>query len=164
MDKKIVILLIAATVLLVGGGTVYLAGSSSRATTQVSQNAKAETGEKEFNFGKIAYSGGNVEKTFTVKNSGTDNLKILNVRTSCHCTKAQVLTAGASPSPYFGMDSVSSWIGEVAPGKEAKIRLIFDPSYHGPQGVGPIDRYVALETNDPNNSKLTFSISGVVEK
>ncbi len=62
------------------------------------------------------------------------------------------------------MNNVLSWIGEVSPGQEAQLEVIFDPAYHGPQGVGPINRLVAVETNDKSNSRIEFSLTGTVFK
>ncbi len=163
-DKKIIIGVVLFTVLLLVGGIVLLSGGgSTSATITASQNAKAAVDQKTFDWGQINMKGGNVSKTFTIKNTGTDTLKLTNIKTSCHCTKAQI-KIGQDSSPYFGMSSISSWIGEVPPGQEAQLEVIFDPAYHGPQGVGPITRLVAVETNDQSNSRIEFSLTGTVYK
>ncbi len=114
-------------------------------------------------WGNIPINGGNVTKTFTIKNTGTGALKLFNVKTSCHCTKAHV-TIAQENSPDFGMDGVSSWVGEVPPGRQAKLTVIFDPAFHGPQGIGSLNRFVLVETNDGGNPKLTFTLTGTVIK
>ena len=163
-DKKIIIGIILFTVLLLVGGIVLLSGSgSTSATITTSQNAKATVDQRNFDWGQINMKGGNVSKTFTIKNTGTDTLKLTKIKTSCHCTKAQGKINNTS-SPYFGMNNVLSWIGEVSPGQEAQLEVIFDPAYHGPQGVGPINRLVAVETNDKSNSRIEFSLTGTVFK
>lgn len=125
--------------------------------------ARAEVSNKEFDWGKIDYGGGNVKATFSIKNISDAALKLRNVRTSCHCTQARILLE-TSKSPLFGMNTVSAWVGEVLPGKEAQLEVIFDPAYHGPGGVGPINRFVEVETSDKDNKKLEFSTKGVVVK
>lgn len=163
-DKKIVIGLIVLTLLILGGGIYVLSATSSTSPKVVaSQNAKAEIDQKTFDWGNIPYSGGNVNKTFTIKNTGTDTLKLTGVKTSCTCTKAQVSIDG-KVSPYFSMHATSSWVGEVNPGKEAKLEVIFDPAFHGPTGVGPMERLISVETNDVQNPNLEFSLKGVVVK
>lgn len=162
-EKKIIILTIAATIIIVVLGSVWLS-SSSTPQVSASQNAKAYViSPTSADWGQIPMNKGNVLKVFTLKNTGTDTLKLYNIKTSCHCTKAHV-SIGSDDSPDFGMDSYSSWVGEVAPGKEAKLSVIFDPAYHGPQGVGPISRFVSVETNDKANPKLTFTVTGTVFK
>ena len=62
------------------------------------------------------------------------------------------------------MNSSFSWVGDVPPQKEAQLEVIFDPAYHGPSGVGPINRLVSVETNDTKNSRIEFSLTGTVFK
>ena len=40
----------------------------------------------------------------------------------------------------------------------------FDPAFHGPQGIGPVNRFVSVDTNDKNNSQLTFTVLGTIVK
>lgn len=163
-DKKIIVGIVLVTVLLLVGGVILLSvsGSTSASITS-SRNAKVLTDQRNFEWGQINMKGGNVSKIFAIKNTGTDTLKLTNIKTSCHCTKAQV-RVGSNSSPFFGMNSVSSWIGEVPPGQDAQLEVIFDPAYHGPQGVGPINRLVSVETNDASNSRIEFSLTGKVYK
>lgn len=161
-DKKVIIGIVLLTVLVLGGGVFLLDKSNSSAVVS-SQNAKAYITQKTYDWGKILYDKGNVAKTFKIKNVGTDTLKLNNVKTSCACTKVQV-AIGKDKSPYFGMHSVSSWVGEVLPGDEANIEVIFDPQFHGPSGVGPMSRIISVETNDANNKTIEFTLTGNVVK
>ncbi|MBI4036661.1 DUF1573 domain-containing protein [Candidatus Daviesbacteria bacterium] len=163
-DKKIIISFVVLTFLILGGGVYILNQSAtSPAVVNLSQNAKVEVSEKTFDWGEIAYSGPNATKTFTIKNAGTDVLRLTNVKTSCACTTAQV-KVGDKTSPSFGMHTTSSWIGEVPSGKEAQLTVVFDQDFHGPTGVGPMERLISVETNDLTNPKLEFSLKGVVVK
>ncbi|MCL5970010.1 MAG: DUF1573 domain-containing protein [Patescibacteria group bacterium] len=164
-EKKIIILLALSTVAILFGAIFLMSKSTATVAGVVSsQNAKMEIKDPtSFDWGDIQMEKGDVEKDFTIKSVGTEPLKIYNVKTSCHCTIARV-TIDKEESPNFGMSGVSSWVGEVAPGKEAKLAVIFDPQYHGPQGVGPINRFVSIETNDKGNSKVTFTLTGTVVK
>lgn len=163
-NKKIVISLIVLTLLILGGG-IYVLSVTSASPVKItsSQNAKAQIGQKTFDWGNIPINGGNATRTFTIKNVGSDVLKLTGVKTSCTCTKAQVSIDGKT-SPYFSMHSTSPWVGEVSPGKEAQLTVIFDPAFHGPTGVGPVERLVSVETNDVQNPNLEFSLKGVVVK
>lgn len=163
-DKKLIIGFIALTLLILGGGVFVLSSiGTTPAKITASQNAKALVDQKTYDWGNIPYSGGNVTKTFAIKNSGTDILQLSGIKTSCTCTKAQVSIDGKT-SPYFSMHSTSSWIGEVPPGREAQLTVIFDPAFHGPTGVGPIERLISVRTNDAGNPNLEFSLKGVVVK
>ena len=127
-------------------------------------NASVEVvGEQSHNWGDIDIMGGKVEKTFEIKNSGDGDLEIANIVTSCMCTEAQVEIL-EEKSPVFGMHTRSSWKGVIKSGEVAKIRVVFDPLFHGPEAVGPITRIVAIDTNDKNNKKLELRLSGNVVK
>ena len=163
-DKKIIIGFVALTLLILGGGIFVLSSTSATpAKITASQNAKVEVPEKTFDWGNIPYSGEKATKTFIIKNSGTDVLQLSGIKTSCTCTKAQISIEGKT-SPYFNMHSTSGWVGEIPPDKEAKLLVIFDQTFHGPTGVGPVERLVSMETNDTQNPSLEFSLKGVVVK
>lgn len=162
-DKKIIIGLIVLTMLILGGGVYFLSSTATSTQVTPSQNVKVEIPERTFDWGNIPYSGGNATKTFTIKNTGTGVLQLSGVKTSCTCTKAQVTIDGKG-SPYFSMHSTTGWVGKVAPGKEAQLLVIFDPAFHGPSGVGPVERLISLETNDIQNPSIEFSLKGVVVK
>ncbi len=162
-ERKIIIFCIFVTILILGGGVIFLSGSPASATISTYQNAKVSVDQKTFDWGQINMKNGNVNKTFIIKNTGTDVLKVTKVKTSCHCTKAQV-TINGTTSPSFGMNTAFPWVGEVAPGNEAQLSVVFDPAYHGPNGVGPITRYISVDTNDQNNSTLEFTLTANVTK
>ncbi|MBI2443567.1 MAG: DUF1573 domain-containing protein [Candidatus Levybacteria bacterium] len=162
-DKKLLAIIIVVTLIILAGGVMVL-GSNSSSSPQVraSKDAKAYTLEPtSFDWGNIQYAAEKATKTFTIKNTGKDTLKLFNIKTSCHCTIAKVTVDGKT-SPDFGMSGISSWIGEVSPGKEAKLTVIFDQAFHGPQGVGPVTRFVSVETSDKDNGKITYTLTGTV--
>lgn len=162
-DRKLIIAFILITLLILGGGVYILSSTTNSPQIISSQNAKIEVDQKTYDWGQIAYGGGDVSKKFIIKNTGTDILKLTNIKTSCACTKAQVSIDG-KVSPYFSMHTQSGWVGELASGKSASLTVIFDPAFHGPTGVGPIERLISVETNDIANPKLEFSLKGVVVK
>lgn len=160
-EKKILVSLVVATLLLIGGGAFFLMKTMTAEPISASESVKVAAVERNFDWGEIRINGGNATKTFLIKNDGTDNLKLYNIKTSCTCTKAQVEIEGVK-SPLFSMHSTSSWRGEVLPGREAKLTVIFDPAFHGPSGIGPITRLVSVDTNDPRNLKLEFNLTAKV--
>ncbi len=163
-DKKYILIIAALTLVILFGGITLVSSSSSTPKATATQNAKAETIEAtSFDWGNIPINGGNATKAFSIKNTGTEVLKLFNVKTSCHCTVANVTVDGKT-SENFGMSGVSSWAGEVKPGKEAKLTVIFDPAFHGPQGTGPVTRFVSVETNARGNEKITYTLTGTVIK
>lgn len=62
------------------------------------------------------------------------------------------------------MHSNSKYVTEVAPGQSAKLTVIFDPLFHGPNGIGDITRTITMSTNDKANPTLGFFLSAKVTK
>lgn len=164
-EKKLVIYISLLTLLIIGGGVFLLSAANVSAPKVVaSTNTKAETVEPtSYDFGTIKFDGEKATKVFTIINTGTETLKLYNLKTSCHCTKVHV-TINGSDSPDFGMSGISDWVGNVAPGKEAKITVVFNQAYHGSAAIGPITRFVSVETNDKATPKITYTLTGTVVK
>lgn len=158
---KVLIIVVVVSFLILGGGIFLVSRMEGSPEITASQNAKVQVEETEHDWGEIKLKGGDVKKTFTIKNGGTGNLQLANIKTSCMCTTAQVKINRES-SPFFGMHSRSSWIGEVVPGEKAELEVVFDPDYHGPSGIGPVTREIVVETNDPENRIITFNLNADV--
>lgn len=167
-NKKIIIGLVAVTLVILAGGVMLVGSAPAPKAIQASQNAKAETSETSFDWGEIKYDGPKATKTFKIKNAGSDILQLTKVKTSCTCTTAQIIINPSDPnakrSPIFSMHAAAGWIGEVTAGQEADLVVIFDQSFHGPSGVGPIERLISVETNDVKSPKLEFTLTGNVVK
>lgn len=162
MDKKFIIGVLAATfVILVGA--IYLIQKTRQAQVSTSASVSLETDSRNFDWGQIPYAGGDASKNFSIKNKGTEVLKLYNVKTSCACTNAFLSIDGVE-SPQFGMHTTSGWVGEVRPGGEAVLGVVFDPDFHGPGGVGAISRTISVQTNDEANPKIEFTLTGTVVK
>jgi len=92
-----------------------------------------------YNFGTVA-QGKKVQHTFTIRNTGDSPLQIRQLKASCGCT-------AASPSS-----------SQVAPGKTAEIKVVFDSTNF----AGRVQKSVTMETNAKN---FTFVLDGnVVEE
>jgi len=162
-NNKLIIGFVVGTLVIIIGGVVLVNKTGNTAQLEMTQEAKAEVAEITHDWEEIDINGGKVTKVFKIKNTGSGTLKLANVATSCMCTTAQV-SVNDKKSPFFGMHSKSSWAGEVPAGGEAEVLVEFDPLFHGPNGVGGIIRQVSLETNDPENLKITFNVSAEVIK
>jgi len=97
---------------------------------------------------------------FTLKNVGQKPLQITNVSTSCNCTFAQIEINGKK-SPRFSMHQNPNWVGEIEPGKEAKITATYQPSLMPVKGA--VERDVLLTTNDPQNPNISLKVTAVVD-
>ncbi|MCL4419081.1 DUF1573 domain-containing protein [Patescibacteria group bacterium] len=166
MDKKIIIAAVLFTIVVVIGGVFYSSGTPSKAAIEKTQGAKVETRETSFNFKDVPYSGGKAIHAFYIKNTGNKDLQIANLATSCMCT-VTFFQSSREKGPEFGMKGMSqssSWKGLLKPAEEGKIVAVFDPAFHGPQGLGPISRIVSFETNDPDHPYVELAFSGTVVK
>jgi len=83
-----------------------------------------------------------VAHDFIIENKGTATLQILSVKPGCGCTTA-------------------SYTKEIPPGESGKISLSFNSSGYGGNTVNKRPR---VETNDPDHTSITLTITGSVEK
>lgn len=100
------------------------------------------------------------EGLFTLKNAGQKPLQLSNVSSSCSCTVGKIVIDGKE-SEEFGMHNVSDYVGEIAPGKEAIVKVIYRPFVMPVYGV--VERELYVTTNDPENEKLVFKVKAYVK-
>src|SRR3989304_6729938 len=152
-EKKSKTFKISPTALIIGALTIltlvggFVLATNSGPAKLGGGDGQAYTDHTSFEWGEININGGNATHEFAIENRGTGELELANILTSCACTSAQITIEGVV-SPYFGMHSTSSWVGKVAPGKTATLSIIFDPLFHGPEAVGPIERLISVGTNN----------------
>ncbi len=118
----------------------------------------------EYDLGNVPYGGGIVQREARLENRGDEDLKITSIKTSCGCTKAQIIHDG-NKSKQFGMHpNTLTWSETIPPGEEATLRILYDPAAHGPEGTGPFRRAVWIESSDTDQEKLEVRIQGSVVK
>ncbi|MGC8775979.1 MAG: DUF1573 domain-containing protein [Minisyncoccia bacterium] len=120
--------------------------------------------EKEFNFGRIPIFGGKVEHIFKIKNESLNPITIGKIYTSCMCTEASLVKDGKEFGPYGmpGHGFIPTINEKLEPGKEAEIKVVFDPAAHGPAGIGQINRRVFIQDESGNNILNLLDISAYV--
>lgn len=107
-----------------------------------------------YDFGTIKQSDGVVTTSFTILNTGGNDLIIENLDTSCMCTEASLIYDGVE-SPKFGMsmhgDNPKDFKLVIPPGGSAELKVYFDPNAHGEQTEPElkITREVTIVSNDP---------------
>jgi hypothetical protein len=79
-----------------------------------------------------------------LRNTGSSDLVIQSVTTSCGCTSAEV-------SPLT-----------IPPGESGVLLVQFDSGAHGPEANGPVMRQVFITSNDSDEPEMEFSFSAVV--
>lgn len=151
------------TVLILVGAVFLGIKSGGKPSVDESNQVKISLSGTSADWGTIDYDKGIVSKSFEIKNDGTETLQLFDVKTSCMCTTAQLITPSKT-SQKFQMHDESSSVFTVGPGETAQLLVEFDPAFHGPSGVGPITRTITLETNDVSQKELSFELTGTVVK
>ena len=145
------------------GGVIWIARPTSQsentASLAPSSNRTLSAQELSFDFGTISMAAGNVSHAFTIKNTGADSVAIEKMYTSCMCTTALLTLGGKQFGPYGmpGHAYVPKINKSLNPGEEATVEVVFDPTAHGPAGVGAIQRVVTIENNAGEPLELQFS-------
>lgn len=115
---------------------------------------KIEFDRSEHNFGTISQANGVISTIFNLKNSGSSDLAIENIDTSCMCTTAKIVYKGQE-SPIFGMsmhgENPKDFKLVIPPQESAQLKVIYDPWAHGKQTKPSeqIIREVTITSNDP---------------
>lgn len=161
--KAIIISLLAVFAFVVGVAFLFTGGKTTPApatfSTQDTDRPQAETGQTFFDLGEIKVSDVK-QQDFTLKNTGTKPLQILNINSSCNCTFGQIIYQDYV-SKESGMHAQSGYVTDIAPGETAIVRLTYRPAVM--PVYGPVEREVYVSTNDPQKSRLVFSIKAVVK-
>ena len=164
MSPKIIIIsLFIFSAVVVGFVLFFTSGQKPEPATatfsaQDSDIPKAEITQTFFDIGEIKVSDVK-QQDYTLKNTGTKPLQILNVNSSCGCTSGQIIYNGEASKEY-SMHSQGGFVTEIAPGDTATVRLTYRPATMPVYGV--VEREVYVTTNDPTNQKLIFSIKAKV--
>lgn len=164
MSFKSIVFVLLITVIIITGFAFMVTGSQpdvKEAAYSVSDTdrPKAEVKISSYDFGNIKVSDVK-SKEFTLKNIGTQPLQILNINSSCGCTKGQVFYKDFKSNQY-GMHAQSGFVTEIAPGDTAAVNVIYNPSLM--PVYGRVEREVYLTTNDPINQKVIFSVKAFVK-
>lgn len=107
----------------------------------VSQPKATVVGGLSFDFGTL-YSTMKVKRLITIRNEGTDTLRVDEVSTSCGCTAALL------SRPL------------IAPRDSGTVEISFDPR----KFTGAVEKGVSMKTNDPSNPKAHIVFTANVVK
>jgi len=168
MNKKEKITLTACAVIFLGLFGLFLWGQGkSTALPPGAVNPGAESilsiPETFYDFGTISMADGNVVKEFSVTNTGSEDVILAKITTSCMCTTAYLKNGEKRKGP-FGFPGHGGPVPPaneyLRPGETKIIEVVYDPAAHGPAGVGPIDRFVYVE--DASGGTTALEIKAVV--
>ena len=117
----------------------YKGNMTAQASESLTKGPKIFLEENFYDFGIVPQLGGVVKKTFTVKNTGTEVLKIGDITTSCSCTSAVIDTKN------------------ILPGQETKVTVVFDPNFHD-EPTDVFKRTVFIPSNDHSKPEVEIII------
>lgn len=158
-----VLIIIIAVIAFSGQGTT--AGSS---TATLSSGSVLAAKEVEKDIGTVSMGKGIVPIVYEVTNTGSEAVTVNKLYTSCMCTRAQIRGKDGKVSGWGNMQGHGggavnpNWT--VAAGETIMVAAEFDPTAHGPEGVGPIQRVVVLETTSSKTPRIELGFSGTVVK
>jgi len=158
--KKLFLILLAPIFLVACSKTISQ-GAIDQSKTTVDSPIVVEQSFKDL--GTIAMDKGEVSAIFKLKNIGSQPVVIKEMETSCMCTSA-VLKVGDEDSYKVGMRGIHDIYMIIQPNQEATVEGIFDPNFHGPNGVGLNRRSIFLDTNSSISPKIKLDFQANVVK
>ncbi|EKD95896.1 MAG: hypothetical protein ACD_24C00274G0001 [uncultured bacterium] len=168
------LLFIAVVPTVVVAGVIFLISKSqSTAAVDRSEIDVSDTTYKvdknSFSFGTVSMRDGIVETVYELTNTGSEDIFVKELFTSCMCTKAQLILSDGTQTGFYGMKGHGGlndfYVGKlIKAGETVSVKAVFDPNAHGPQGTGFIKRNIILSTNLKSNPNIQFSFDAEVIK
>ena len=160
-EQKFIISIILVSVLILVGGITLASKAPGAITLTKTEGVQLVLPELSHDWGDVSKSKGLVSYRFKLQNTGSNELIVANLKTSCMCTQAQLKTKRGE-SPFFGMHEVSSWKGTILPAETAEIIATYDPNAHGPTDLGRRERIITFDTNDPKRPTVELKVAANV--
>lgn len=158
-QKNMLIGFVVVMIIFVGLVWLTQPGTSGGGRTNKSGGVVLAAAETDYDFGTVSMAAGNVSRRFTVKNPTDKPITLTKLYTSCMCTTASLLMGEKRVGP-FGMagHGFIPPISEVLEaGQTVEVEAVFDPTAHGPAGVGIIERMISLENDAGAPLEFRFS-------
>ncbi|MDP2684335.1 MAG: DUF1573 domain-containing protein [bacterium] len=164
MKDKSTLIFIVIMVVIVAGLVIWgvSQGDESTSSSPTSDGAEISISPSKFDFNQVSQKNGVVNTSFTVENSGTADLIIDDMESSCMCTSAAIVVDGKE-GPKFGMhNNPTNWSATIKPGESAELIVYYDPNVHQ-DFRGRATREVIISSNADNNSteKVTINLTQV---
>jgi hypothetical protein len=159
--KNPVFIIILFTIIVFGIGTFLLSKGSSSGSSASTISLKHNS----FDFGQVPMDKGHVKHNFDLSVDSKGSVEITKIYTSCMCTEARLIRTNGQTFGPFGMpghgDSGATSV-KLSPGENFQIEADFDPAAHGPQGKGPIERKIIVESNSSSTPKIELTVKADV--
>lgn len=162
MNNKVTIVSLIVFVIIVAGLVVYGIAIEDKdvetsASSSGSGDAVLSISPSLQNLGSVSQKEGKVSTSFTIKNTGTSDLVIDDMLSSCSCTSARLVVNGKE-GPSFGMhNNPKNWSATILPGESTELNVYYDPDVHK-DFRGSATREITLFSNDSKKSETKVSI------
>ncbi|PIQ68041.1 MAG: hypothetical protein COV91_06190 [Candidatus Taylorbacteria bacterium CG11_big_fil_rev_8_21_14_0_20_46_11] len=148
----------AVVILLAWGGRIASTAPSEPSANSASAQSAFDFTDTAHDFGSISMKDGPVAYRFSLTNSTDHEVSIERITTSCMCTNAYLHDDSDKKGP-FGMPGhgiIPRVNDAVAVAGSREVEVVFDPTAHGPAGIGPIERAVFVEDTEGGTQILTI--------
>ncbi|OGK11299.1 hypothetical protein A2954_01930 [Candidatus Roizmanbacteria bacterium RIFCSPLOWO2_01_FULL_37_12] len=167
MSKSFIFGIIIFALVVIGGSYFLVAGGKQKSSKDLppvynskdKEKPKVEVKEVTKDLGDMKVSD-QKSADFSIKNIGSRELTLFNISSSCGCTVGQIIIEGKE-SREFGMHAQSDESFAISPDKSALVKVTYRPYIMPVSGL--VDREVFVETNDPENPRLTFKVTAFVK-
>lgn len=113
---------------------------------------------EEFDLGTVSNSKGIIISDFTIKNNGTEDLIMTDLKTSCSCLTASFIKDGKESVRVGRFSHSEGWTFVLQPNEEAFLRTYYDPRVTNWQ-TGHVERIVTITSNDPVFFERTVKVT-----
>jgi len=114
-----------------------------------------------YSFGVVSQSQGVVSTTIPLVNTGSRDLVITGMDSSCGCTSASLVYEGVE-GPRFSMSVHGSnprdWEQVIPPGKTAQLKIYYDPNVHR-ELRGIVTRSIFVFSNDQRHPNKEVKVT-----
>ena len=152
--KKIKNYAIIVIILLAVGGMYYWW------TTPPANAPIMEITPASYDFGMVSQAKGVVSTTMKISNTGSKDLILDNMDTSCGCTSASIISDGKEGAKFsMAMHGTNpkNWQEIIKPGESVQLKVYYDPNVHKDMR-GAVTRSVMIYSNMPRQSKTEVTI------
>ena len=113
---------------------------------------------EQIDLGIVSNSKGIIISDFKIKNNGTEDLIINDLKTSCSCLTASFIKDGKETVRVGRFSHSEGWTFVLEPEEDGLIRTYYDPRVTNWQ-TGHVERIITITSNDPTFFNKIIKIS-----
>lgn len=146
MKKNYLIILVLILVFILVASFIIISRGRKN-SDDVLNSAQLEIQPSTYDWGEIPHDKEAIAEIKLI-NTGDNDVEIYKITTSCSCTTAEFLEE---------LDNKT-----ISPGGEKILTVVFDPTFHKDQELGPVTREVYIKTNIPDQEEVVIRLEGTI--